>query len=278
MASTTKLPTTDEIEKIYKVCYLVISNVKTNYPEWQKKAMPMIVFSVIAVLGVIATLLYYIVSSSIVPLMIYMSCAIPILAFGLAQSSKSLESLHTEFTQYNTAMVKLLGLLSDVSDAEADELIEGLAAAISTATTVIPDSVDQVTLGDLKGLPQYQSALILATRLSNISTAISNVKQEGMDVESLLASLDLSETDAVVSAAEDVVKAYQEKQNTATETKTTESSQGVDTEDKSKIDSQQNTPSQTSESADVSEDNSNLNTHIITVKDDEIHEDLTIVV
>jgi hypothetical protein len=267
MASTnTTTVTTEDLEKIYKVCYLVLSKLKGK-TDLSKKSWPTILFSVICVLGMIGTLVFYIITSKIAPLMIYMACAIPVLAFGLAQFSKNLETLNKEYSEYSAAMSKLLLALTNSSTENVDELTRGLAALICAATTVVDSKVDKVTFGDLTQMDQYKEAHVLAENLATVKETIAGLKKEGLDVETLLASLD-------ETSSTEIEQTYSELTNMLDNM----TGQGVDTGTSSKTDNSTKDVSQTSESADVSESVSESESHIIEVEDDDSREDLSIVV
>lgn len=266
MAKSISMPSDAQMQILCKVALAISKEVKNNSSKvWKNRSTPVMIFSIIAVLGMIGTLIYYIMTSSIAPLLIYIACLMPILAFGLTQSTKNLQKVNQEFAEYSTAMGKLLSVLLSNSDEAIDDITCALAAAIAAATTVVPESVDDVTFGDLRKMPEFQSAVALAKHLCCVNDAINNLKKEGIDVESLLSSLDIEDYDA-----EEFYDGQELLDTLVGKTQDTETNDSTGKSEEIAVNP--------SENADAKEPISENDSHIINGENGDIHEDLSIVV
>lgn len=263
-----KMPSDAQLQVMYKITVLIAKNFKDRSDKvWKNKSLPVMIFSALMVIGMLVTLVYYIMTSSIAPLMIYIACAIPILAYGLTQASKNLQKVNEEFDQYNESMKRLLAVLMNSSAEATDDVTVALGAAIAAVTTVVPESMDNVTFGDLRKMAEFKKAVVLAENLKSISTAIEDLNKEGFDVESILSSLDLDDYEA-----EDLYEGESSLLDALMGQAKSPDTDVSDVTGDSKKDTEKS-----SESSDEKDDGNNSNSHIIP-SDDDTYEDLSIVV
>lgn len=269
MAKTFKMPTDDQMQSMYQLAMLITKNVKQNLVDskWIGKSITTIIFAVVAIAGMVGTLAYYIMTSHIAPLMIYTACAIPVLAFAMAQQGKTIEKVANEYDEYSTAISAFLtSITGAASTAIDDRTTVALAAAIVASTTVVADKVDTVTFGELSRLPQYKNAANLANSLVMIQKAIDKMTEEGYDIDEILKTIDL---DSYLSMDE----FYQYSTSMLKEMKLLDESKYQDTEKAEESEVSENDSESEPASADEKSD-----AHIISVKDDDSVEDLTLVV
>ena len=269
MAKTFKMPTDDQMQSMYQLAMLITKNVKQTLTnsKWIDKSITTIIFAVVAIAGMVGTLAYYVMTAHIAPLMIYTACAIPVLAFAMAQQGKTIEKLSTEFDEYTTSISAFLtSITGAASTAVDDRTTIALSAAIVASTTVVADKVDTVPFGELTRLPQYKNAANLANSLVMIQKAIDKMKEEGYDVDEILKTIDL---DSYISMDE----FYYHSVEMLKEMKLLDTSKYPGTEIPSEFEEFDGDDSSASASSDA-----NSNAHIISVKDDDSVEDLSIVV
>lgn len=186
--------TKENIEVLYKVAVKIAETLKGNTTDWKKKSMLSIIISVGAIVLFIALIIYFIVTHRITPLLIYLVCMTPILAFGLAQYSRNMVSLSKEYEEYRTAIYNLLQKITEVANVSESDAVISVGAALSAIEKEDGTLVDDTTtLGEIKGLPDYPAACHYAEMMEAIGMALEALKNEGMDVAELLEQFEVGE-------------------------------------------------------------------------------------
>lgn len=197
MAKLSSFLTTDNVKTILSVALKVAERFEASSSKWKNKSIPCLIISLIAVAGMLGCVIYFIVTTRISPLMIYVACCIPILSFGLTVLSKNLDRVQKEFTEYTEAMHNVLTTIKGSADCTVDEATAAVAAVLASTANVPEEELDNLTYAQIKALPQFAKASLLAQSMANLKAAIQELKEEGNDVDDILASLDLDgyETD-----------------------------------------------------------------------------------
>lgn len=186
--------TKENIEVLYKVAVKIAEALKSYTTDWKKKSTLSIVISVAAIALFVALIVYFIVTRHITPLLIYLVCMTPILAFGLAQYSRNMVSLSKEYEEYRTAIRILLQKIMEVANVDESDAVISVGAvlgAIQKADGTLID--DTTTLSEIKGLPDYPIACYYAELMEAVGLALDALKIEGVDVAELLEQFEVSE-------------------------------------------------------------------------------------
>lgn len=229
MAKLSSFLTTDNVKTILSVALKVAERFEESSSKWKNKSLPCLIISIIAVAGMMGCMIYFIVTTRIAPLMIYVAACIPILSFGLASLSKNLDRVQKEFTEYTEAMHNVLTTIKKSADCTADEATAAVAAVLASTTNTPEDELDNLTYAQIKALPQFAKASLLVQSMMNLKEAIQALKEEGNDVDDILASLDLEgyETDEFYNTESNTV--YQNL--TGTGEKPTKDEKSTETDD-----------------------------------------------
>lgn len=186
------LLTADNIKAIFTVGVKLTETLKKQTTDWKKKSILSIVISVIAVILMMAFLIYFILTHRIAPLMIYTACMVPILAFGLAQYSRNMVKLANEYEEYRTAIRNLLMKIKEVAGTTEDDATMAMSAIIRTIQQQDGLNVDdETTISEIEELPEYPAACKNAILMQAIGMSLQVLKEEGLDVSELLAEFDI---------------------------------------------------------------------------------------
>ena len=193
MAKLSSFLTEDNIKTILSVAVKVAEGFKDRSANWKNKTLPTMIGSIAAIAAMLGFLIYFIVTHRIGPLMIYTACAIPILAFCLTLFSKNLDKIQKEFTEYTEAMKQVFSCIKNSCDLSQDEAVAAIGTVIVATAGIEKDQLSSMAFAEIEALPQYQKACVYAQSIKNFQSAIAALKEEGSDVDELLASLDLDD-------------------------------------------------------------------------------------
>lgn len=192
------LLTSDNIEILYKLGLKIAEVLKSNTQnDWKKKSIFSIIISAIAIALFIVLLIYFVATHRITPLLIYLVCMTPILAYGLGHYSRSMVTLSKEYEEYRTAIRTLLQKVVEVANVTETDAVIAVGAVLATVkkTDGLPID-DETTLAEIKELPDYPAACHYAEMMEAIGMALEALKNEGLDVSNLLEQFEVGELES----------------------------------------------------------------------------------
>ena len=185
-----KMPSQNQIKFFYQITVKLVEKIKSHEDDLRDKSIPVYIGLGIALVILAGTIFWYVWQKDLGPLMIYMALLIPILSFGIAEQSRHIQQLRTEFSEYNRSIDDFLKSIStlDANTLTNEEKALGvvMAAFISSDEKV----ADDITYGEIKQLPEYKSALTYAINLAAVESSIDIMVNEGEDVSDILETLD----------------------------------------------------------------------------------------
>ena len=185
-----KMPSQNQIKFFYQITVKLVEKIKSHEDDLRDKSIPVYIGLGIALVILAGTIFWYVWQKDLGPLMIYMALLIPILSFGIAEQSRHIQQLRTEFSEYNRAIDDFLKSIStlDANTLTNEEKALGvvMAAFISSDEKV----ADDITYGEIKQLPEYKNALTYAINLAAVERSIDIMVNEGEDVSDILETLD----------------------------------------------------------------------------------------
>lgn len=186
-----------DIKTILQVALSVAKTFKERSAKWKNKSGPGLIVAIVAVFGLLITAVYFIGTHKITPMLIYVACCIPILSLGLAISTRNIDKIEKEFHEYETAMDKVMDLLTDISNSVENEDAEAALGAIIMCTyNLDEEALAKLTYQDIIGLPEFQKAANFAVMAITLKDALQQLKEENADVTELLNQLNaLDESD-----------------------------------------------------------------------------------
>ena len=185
-----KMPSQNQIKFFYQITVKLVEKIKSHEDDLRDKSIPVYIGLGIALVILAGTIFWYVWQKDLGPLMIYMALLIPILSFGIAEQSRHIQQLRTEFSEYNRSIDDFLKSISilDANTLTNEEKALGvvMAAFISSDEKV----ADDITYGEIKQLPEYKNALTYAINLAAVESSIDIMVDEGEDVSDILETLD----------------------------------------------------------------------------------------
>ena len=185
-----KMPSQNQIKFFYQITVKLVEKIKSHEDDLRDKSIPVYIGLGIALVILAGTIFWYVWQKDLGPLMIYMALLIPILSFGIAEQSRHIQQLRTEFSEYNRSIDDFLKSIStlDANTLTNEEKALGvvMAAFISSDEKV----ADDITYGEIKQLPEYKNALTYAINLAAVESSIDIMVNEGEDVSDILETLD----------------------------------------------------------------------------------------
>ena len=190
-----KMPSQNQIKFFYQITVKLVEKIKSHEDDLRDKSIPVYIGLGIALAILAGTIFWYVWQKDLGPLMIYMALLIPILSFGIAEQSRHIQQIRTEFSEYNRAIDDFLKSIStlDANTLTNEEKALGvvMAAFISSDEKV----ADDITYGEIKQLPEYKNALTYAINLAAVESSIDIMVNEGEDVSDILETLDTQDID-----------------------------------------------------------------------------------
>lgn len=192
------LLTSENIETLYKVGLKIAEVLKgSTQNDWKKKSVFSIVISVAAIALFVILLIYFVATHRITPLLIYLVCMTPILAYGLAHYSRSMVALSKEYEEYRAAIRTLLQKIAEVANITESDAVIAVGAVLATikkSDELLMD--DEITLAEIKELPDYPAACHYAEMMEAVGMALDALKSEGLDVSNLLEQFEVGELES----------------------------------------------------------------------------------
>lgn len=192
------LLTSDNIEILYKVGLKIAEVLKgSTQNDWKKKSIFSIVISAIAIVLFIGLLIYFIATHHITPLLIYLVCMTPILAYGLGHYSRSMVTLSKEYEEYRSAIRTLMQKIAEVANITETDAVIAVGAVLATIKKTDELLIDDgTTLAEIKELPDYPAACHYAEMMEAVGMALEALKSEGLDVSNLLEQFEVGELES----------------------------------------------------------------------------------
>lgn len=193
MAATVKAPSKEQMETLYRIAIMVVKKFKVDSENWKDTRPAVLAVIGVMAIGLVGTMGYYIIAHRIGPLMVYVALATIVLAFGLNELSRKLQSVVKEFTTYHTAMSKMLATLLRAGQYDPSDLVIAISAAVLTLTN--DETPDDVTFRRMKDDPSYLSALEFAKMLAGSAGAIDILTKQGLNVQELIGDISYAYSD-----------------------------------------------------------------------------------
>jgi methyl-accepting chemotaxis protein len=206
------MPTDEQLSSLYKVVLNVAQQFKSKSSSWKKITVPILAFCIVAMGALLATLVYFVLSQRMGPLLIVVAALIPILCFGLAQSSRTIDKLRTEFEEYHEATLKLVELLNGVGEA-SEEQVDTLVKAIQSLNK---ESDDVSTL--LNGLSNDTEGL--SSDISNLSEQAQTLYKKVVDSLTEDTSTDATTQSTIETASQSTTTTDSSSSSTLDQTST----------------------------------------------------------
>lgn len=210
--------TTDNVKTIVSVLLPIVKTVKNRSDLWKNKSIPAIIISLVCVAAVLGTMIYFVATHYIGPLMIAIACCIPILSLGFSLQSKNVDNIVHEFDEYQDAMAEFVSILKSAFEMTDDDAVAAISTILVAKTNLTEDELKAMTYEDISKLPQFAKASKLVMALQSIQDALKKLQDEGTDVTEALESTNMIAENIDLSVLYDNPIVYQAVMGTSTQT------------------------------------------------------------
>lgn len=190
-----KAPSESQIKFLYQITVKLVEKIKAHESDYKDKSLPVYIGLGIALVILAGCIFWYVWQKDLAPLMIYMALLIPVLSFGIAEQSRHIQQLKKEFTEYNDSIDNFLKSISSLDEDTLTNEEKALGVVMAAFISSDEKTVDDLTYGEIKQLPQYKNALTYAINLAAVESSIDDMLEEEEDVGDILSTLDTDPID-----------------------------------------------------------------------------------